>query len=271
MDGAARYASFLSQSKTALPTVDGPGVTYRLTDHDRDGVRDLYAVDHPSRSLVRVRVLSGASGYRTALLDVVSPLRLDDQASWTFDVVDLDGDGHLDLVAVLGQGQSGTEVHALSGASRLRSWQLNTGTALHRTAPSAWSFTIGDHDRDGVPDLYAIARAGASGRTEVHVLSGASGFRAWLTHVATPLGPTPSATGSFDVGDADGNGRDDLVVVLRGGASGRTEVHVLDGTTRGGSCTRRRRCRRPRARRAGPSTWPGSPTDQTPPRRAVGI
>ncbi|MDQ3029358.1 MAG: VCBS repeat-containing protein, partial [Actinomycetota bacterium] len=230
MDGATRYATFLSQSASALPAALEPHWTFRLADHDRDGVRDLFAVEHPSRSFVRVRVLSGASGYRSSLLDVVTPLRLTDQASWVFDVADLDGDGHLDLVGVDRQGQSGTEVHALSGSSGLRGWQVNTATALPRTATSAWSFSLGDHDRDGVPDLFAIARAGASGRTEVHVLSGAAGFRGWLAQVATPLGPTRPEDWSFDVGDADGNGEDDLVGVLRGGASGRTEVHVLDRT-----------------------------------------
>lgn len=230
VDGATRYATFLAQSATALPAALEPHWTFRLDDHDRDGVRDLFAVEHPSRSFVRVRVLSGASGYRSSLVDVVTPLRLIDQSSWDVDVADLDGDGQLDLVGVDRQGQTGTEVHVLSGSSGFRGWQANTATALPRTATSEWSFTLGDHDRDGVPDLYAIARAGASGRTEVHVLSGADGFQRWLTQVATPLGPTRPGDWSFDVGDADGNGEDDLTGVRRGSEAGRTEVHVLDRT-----------------------------------------
>lgn len=228
VEGATRYASFLAQSGTALPAAVEPYWTFRLADYDRDGISDLFAVEHSSRSFVRVQVIGGASGYRTSLLNVVTPLRLTDQSSWAFDVADLDGDGHLDLAGVNGQGESGTEVHVLSGAAGLRAWQINTVTALARTASPAWSFAFGDHDRDGVPDLYAIARQGASGRTEMHVLSGADGFRSWLANVATPLGPTRPVDWSFDVGDADGNGRDDLLAVLRGGASGHTELHVLD-------------------------------------------
>lgn len=231
VDGATRYASFLSQLATSLPSTAGQPWSFRAADHDRDGTDDLYAIEHRSGSAVRVQVLDGASGYRRSLLDTVTALHVADAGTWTFTVADQDGDGLQDLLAVDGQGATGTEVHVLDGATGLRSFRLNTRTALHRTSTAQWSFAVGHHDRDGVPDLYAVTGRGTSGRTEVHVLSGAGGYRAWLANTATPLGPTSPQDVSFEVADSSGDG-DDLMAIARRGASGRTEVHVLDGSHR---------------------------------------
>ena len=229
--GASTWATWLAHEATSLPRTEGQPWTFRVADHDRDGVDDLYAVEHRSGANVRVRVLGGASGLRTPLLDVVTPLRVSDGRTWTFAVADQDGDGHDDLYAVDGQGAAGTEVHVLDGATRFRTWRLHAATALHRTAAADWSLSVGDHDRDGIEDLYAIARRGSSGRVEVHVLSGAAGFRRWLVHSAAPLGPAPAQDWSFEVADHDGDGFDQVVAVHRSGAR-RTEVHVLDRAAR---------------------------------------
>lgn len=83
------------------------------------------------------------------------------------------------------------------------------------------------------PDLYVVAKQGASGRTELHRLSGASRYASWDLHVATALQPAPNdRTWKYLVGDYNRDGVQDLYLVLRTGASGTTEVHVLDGATR---------------------------------------
>lgn len=103
-------------------------------------------------------------------------------------------------------------------------------TALHRTSGDGWSFGVGDLDRDGVPDLYAFSRRGASGRTEAHVLSGAGGFRRCLLHRAMAVPHWTPQASTFEVADVDGDGFDDVVHLVRNAASGRTEVQVLDRT-----------------------------------------
>jgi len=231
LDGARAYAAWLSHTSVSLPATDQPAWTFRVADHDLDGVDDLYAIEHRSGATVRVHVRDGASGYRTSLLDTATPLQVQDGRSWTFAVDDQDGDGIDDVYAIDGKGRTGTEVHVLDGASDFRSWRLHAATALQRTDAGAWSLAVGDHDRDGVPDLYAVLHRGATGRTEAHVLSGAAGFRRWISHSATPLGPTDPATRSFEIADVDGDGYDDLVTLERVGASGRTELHALDRTS----------------------------------------
>ena len=230
LDGSRGGAAVLSRTTTALGRTDAQSWTFRVADHDRDGVGDLYALAHPTGSALRVLVLSGASGFRTPLLDTATPLRVSSPGRWSFAVADQDGDGHEDVVAVDRQGVRGTEVHVLDGASGLRRWRSHAATALHRTSADGWSFAVGDLDRDGVPDLYAFSRRGASGRTEAHVLSGAGGFRRWLLHRATAVPHSTAKTSSFEVADVDGDGFDQVVHLARNAASGRTEVQVLDRT-----------------------------------------
>ena len=60
------------------------------------------------------------------------------------------------------------------------------------------SYTVGDRDHDGRPDLYVVVMNGtASGHTELHVLSGGSGFGSWIVHAATGLTPTTSSGWQF--------------------------------------------------------------------------
>jgi hypothetical protein len=228
VDGSGGGAAVLSRTATALGRTDAQAWTFRVADHDRDGVDDLYALAHPAGGALRVLVLSGASGFRTPLLDTATPLRVGVAGRWSFAVADQDGDGHEDVVAVDRQGVRGTEVHVLDGASGLRRWRSHAATALHRTSADGWSFAVGDLDRDGVPDLYAFSRWGASGRTEAHVLSGAGGFRRWLLHRATAVPHSTAASSSLEVADVDGDGFDEVVHLIRNAASGRAQVQVLD-------------------------------------------
>jgi hypothetical protein len=141
----------------------------------------------------------------------------------------VNGDGHLDVVGVNRKGSlNRTTVHVLDGAAGFSRYLLQTGTPIPNVDTS-WSFAMGDHDRDGLPDLYAIKRLGASGSTEVHVLDGAAGYDAWSKHAVTPI---PS-TGAWDftVDDYDGDGWDEVYGIKRDGASGSTEVHVLADRT----------------------------------------
>jgi hypothetical protein len=118
----------------------------------------------------------------------------------------------------------------LDGAANFSRYLLHARTPIPHGDTDTWSYAVGDHDRDGVPDLYAIKRRGASGATEVHVLDGATGFTSWSAHAVTPI-PPADASWDFDVDDLDGDGWDEVYAIDRDGASGRTEVHVLADRT----------------------------------------
>jgi len=68
---------------------------------------------------------------------------------------------------------------------------FQTPTALHKTgSQNDWDFMLGDYNQDGTTDLYVIKKAGASGKTEVHVMNGVGLFKSYLLHSATGLAAT---------------------------------------------------------------------------------
>ncbi|SDS51738.1 FG-GAP repeat domain-containing protein [Actinoplanes derwentensis] len=90
-----------------------------------------------------------------------------------------------------------------------------------------------DWNGDGKPDLTVVKGSGTvTGKTEVRILDGASGFANLLLDSATALGPT-DATHAYAFTDWNGDKKPDLVVVQRSGATadGLTRVSVLDGAS----------------------------------------
>jgi hypothetical protein len=231
LDGQNRFDRFDGHYLTAATQASSFGLyDYTLADRNRDGVDDLIGIKKGSNSShVEVHVLDGASGYRTWQLHTSTPLGGGATGVWSYDAADVDGDGYLDIVGINRQGAGGahTTVHVLDGASRYQRFLLQATTPLPALNGSWSAFTLGDHDRDGIPDLYAVRRRGtASQHTEVDVIDGASGFRTRVAHVATPL-PWTDESWDFAADDYDGDGWDELWGIKRNGGSGQTEVHVL--------------------------------------------
>ena len=79
-------------------------------------------------------------------------------------------------------GTQTTEVHVLDGRTSFKTFLVHTGTALHLTGTDgAWDFDLGDYNRDGMLDLFAIYKHNTGTRTtEVHVLNGADQFQTFL-------------------------------------------------------------------------------------------
>lgn len=238
LSASSGYQQFSAQIATALLQT-GSDLTWRfqIADFNRDGVDDLYAIYKAGASgRTEVHVLNGATSFQTFLLHAASALGVTSGGDrWMFKVGNYDGDGIPDLFAIDRTGASGrTDVHVLTGASSYTQFAANIRTALGATGTdSSWDFAMGDLDRDGRSDLFAIAKLGqGSGRTEVHVLSGASIYQSFILHRATPLGTTGSdGAWTFKVGEADGDGYPDLYSIGRMGQSGRTEVHILSGSS----------------------------------------
>lgn len=174
---------------------------FRLADYNNDGKPDLYAIDKSAilSGRLEVYILSGASNYQTPLLQratQVSGLAIGNE--WALDVGDFNGDGTPDLFLIGKNGGGGrTEAHILDGATQYQSYLRNIATALGSTGTdNRWDFKIGDYDRDGIPDIYALDKGSTSGRTDVHVLSGQSSYQTFLLHASTAVGAVGTALDS---------------------------------------------------------------------------
>lgn len=124
-----------------------------------------------------------------------------------------------DLVGILRKGTNNkTEVHVLSASHNYQRFIHQTETALG-VSDDTWDFVA-------LPsrDLMAINRKGGSARADVHILDAGKDYKAFKLQIATPL-QANDRRWSFGA-----NGSNDLVCINRLGESGKTEVHVLDGS-----------------------------------------
>jgi hypothetical protein len=141
-----------------------------------------------------------------------------------------------DLYAVHAGGGSSGKVE-LTEASANTGYRTATGpivTVLAASNTTDWTYLVAPYQGDGAPDLYAIRlRGGASNTVEVHVLSAASSYRTFLTHVATAQPSLPSSTDvQVQLASYAGDKQEDLYVLEDGHTgSGRAEVHVLSAAS----------------------------------------
>lgn len=195
LSAASSYHTFLTHFATGLPALAPGSGSVALGQFGQDGAENLFVIlDAKTGSgNVEVHVLSAADHFHTFLAHRSTVLSESGAAAeWQFLVGD--GAGNGDLVAVHESGSTGsgrTEVHVLSAADGYHSYSVHAATALQ--LGSGATFAVGDPRQTGAADLYVLLPDGASGRTELHVLSAVSGYTTFTQHTATALPPTPSA------------------------------------------------------------------------------
>jgi surface antigen len=209
-------------------------------DVNGDGRADLtlVATGDPTATgsgRLEAHVLNGATGYSSWLGNWATAAGYGNGSN-RYVMGDVNGDGRADLALIATgdpnpTGSGRLDVHVLNGATGYSSWLGNWATAAGYGNGSN-RYVMGDVNGDGRADLALIGTGPTgSGRTEVHVLDGATGFSTWLAHWATPAGYGNAST-RYVMGDVNGDGRADLTLIGTGPTgSGRLEAHVLSGAT----------------------------------------
>jgi len=236
MSQGSHYTQFIVHTATAFTPDTAADWQFFVSSFHGDGQPDLFGVHlrNTGSHQVEVHVLSAASGYQSFLLHAATSLSemppTNNKFQFTLGSLAGDHRSNLYAIAINNTGSGTVEVHTMSEASNYSAWILHSASALAPVADSStWQFKIGDQSGSG--DLIAIPHtATGSGRTEVHILSRASGYQNFTLHIATPLGYTSDSQFAYTLGDYDNDGIPDLYAVLMNGSgSGQTEVHVLSG------------------------------------------
>jgi uncharacterized delta-60 repeat protein len=223
---------------TALPTTGTDrSHEFEAISYDGDYYSDLMVIKKAftTSGKTEVQILSGASGYKTTLLSAATVLPVTGvDSSYEFALGDYNRDGAVDLYAFKKYGTfSGkVELQILNGATKFQTYLLQRPTALDQLSrDGSWEFEVGNFNDDNIPDVYAVKKAGwVNGTLEVHVMSGASQYQNWLLQTLTPLRNLGSdytcevELAYFDQGLA---ASDVCVIIKRGTASSKTELHVL--------------------------------------------
>lgn len=192
---ASGYTAFSLHAATPVPALPPGGVDVGINPYAGDGASDVYLLpwQHTGSGQVEVHVLAASTAYHSLLDEQATAIPTSGIAPGTWTFLPGDGAGSGDLVCVHYAGATGsgrTEVHVLSRTSGYQQWSEHDATALGLfPAGGPVVFRLGDWQHDGIADLFTVLtdRTG-SGRTELHVLDGGSGYTTFDTHLATGLG-----------------------------------------------------------------------------------
>lgn len=224
--------SWMLQTGTALGKAGANFAFAGYSDYNGDGTEDLWAVkmNGCGTKKTELHVLDGRD-YGRFLLQTGTGLGEVRNDEFQFCTGDYDRDGKADLICikVRNTGTKRTEIHVLSGASGFSKFILQTGTGIEEGKDN-WEFLTGDWNGDGRSDIIGVKRNNGRGKTEVHILDGASAYQKFLLQTVTALHNTNGENWQFAAGDFDQDGRMDLCAVNDCNTGTKTtELHILSG------------------------------------------
>jgi hypothetical protein len=235
LNGGADYKSFKIEVGSALAPSNPADWQFVTGAMNGNGLRDIIAIcmRQCGTQTTEIHILDGGNNYQSFKLHVASALGPTNPQNWSFIRGHVNSTGFPDVIALCMRqcGSQTTEVHILDGTRNYSAFKLHSTSALGPTSPDQWKFVVGnDSNGNGFPDINCILMNNSgSGRTEVHILSGAATYQSFRLHTATALGATNAREFQFaPTSITAGTGYDDIIAVHMDGSYGRTEVHILN-------------------------------------------
>lgn len=233
---AQPYTKVIVDTASIL-NADDSNFVFLVADFNDDRVTDLYCIKKSNTSgTTEVHVLSGASFFQKYIVQEATPIPLE-PGNYTFALADYNGDRVPDLYAIKKRNTPGNkvEVHILNGATRYRTFVLQTSTPLIvNEADCIYSVGTYDPDRtDRIPDVYAIMKSHTGSlQTELHVLNGATRYSTFNLQTPTILS-LKNKDNAFVVADYDWDAISDVYVIQKENtSSGFVELNIMNGSYR---------------------------------------
>mgnify|MGYP000843907989 CR=1 FL=1 len=169
--GVSKYQTRILETETTFDCEDN-GI-WTMGDYTGAGILDLVFIktkNTPSGK-VEVHVASGASHYKTRILETATTFNCENDGTWT--LTDWYGSGIPDLVYIKNKNtpSGNVEVHIASGASKYQSRVLECATVFKNENDGVW--LMRSFRYNGIQDLVFIKTANTpNNHVEIHVASG---------------------------------------------------------------------------------------------------
>lgn len=210
----------ITYQRMGLQTTTAVGQTNDAFTFVLGSGNDLYMIkkNGTGSGKTELHMMTAVSNYKRFGIQVATAIHQTDD---NFEFL-LDAQNNLYIIKKAGTGSGKTEVFALSAASRYQKFTIMTSTALPQT-DDTFAFAMGPNR-----DIFTFKMSGTgSGKTEIHVLSAANGYKKFTLQVASAIHQTDDNF-VFLVDSVN----DVYIIKKSGTGSGTTEVFVLSAASR---------------------------------------
>ena len=142
LDGADRYRSVLTATRTPLPRMSASTFQFAIGDRDNDGSDDIYAIRHRRVGAMTAYILDGATSFRSIQARITTALPKTTARRVRFVVGDGNDDGQDDIYAIRYRSRAtAVEILSLAGP-RLDSFDLRARVSLPPAGRGGWAFAL---------------------------------------------------------------------------------------------------------------------------------
>lgn len=222
-DGAGGFRDVTAEA--GLADVSGLGLAAAAADLDGDGLLDIYVANDKSPNRLWINAGDGTFREEAAIRGCATGLDGSNRASMSVSFVDLDRDGDFEIHVSNIRGEADGLFENRDGRflDRAAAW----GIAAATRARTRWAGRFPDLDLDGDPDLVIgcgrVVRQSTRHRDDrpyaepdlLFTMSEKGRFEA--EEAPWPESMSPEATHGIAMGDVDGDGFEDLLMISRDG------------------------------------------------------